>query len=587
MSDVDPVTVEIIRNSLDSAAEEMGETLLRTAYSSVIREARDCSTALFDAEGELVAQAEHIPMHLGSMPYALSANFELATELDEGEFLVFNDPYSGGQHIIDIIAFHPAYADGELIGFAGSIAHHIDMGGPGAASLGTDTATSYGEGFRFKPLVIDADSREFDHFVRTLASNVRSSEAVIGDFNAQLSANRRGVTRLREIATKYDVETYRAVLDELDEYAERFVRTRIEDIADATGTASETVEIDAPPALADADTTVQVTVTVDDDELAIDFDGTAPEVPGYINAPIASTHSAAYFAVLATLGGDGLPISAGAYRPISIETRRGTMVDPTEPTATRARMKTCCRVCDAVLGALAEIAPDRVPASAFNSTTPLVFSKEVGETIEVFMDLPGGGWGGHANGDGASATTNLLENEMNIPVEAIEQDHPWLRVAEYSLRENSAGDGSSRGGLGVRRAFEIADGPASGIGYTGRLENGAWGIEGGGSGATGSVFVSRKDGSIDELGTTWSVDLEAGDQFVMEMGGGGGYGEPGDRSLESVARDVRDGNVTLEKATEGFGVDTAALLSELEESVGAAYDAYAAYRGWPEADDRR
>lgn len=583
MTDVDPITVEVVRHSLSSAAEEMGETLLRTAYSSVIREARDCSTALFDDEGNLVAQAEHIPMHLGSMPYALRSNLELARSLDDGEFLVFNDPYSGGQHIIDIVAFNPVFVDGERVGFAGSIAHHIDMGGAGAASLGATVSTTYGEGFRFKPLVLPTEGSEYDTFESILASNVRASEAVLGDFNAQLSANRRGVTRMSEIATKYGVETFRAALDELDAYAERFMRTRIADLPDETGSATETVEINAPPAVAEADTEVHVEVSVDGEEVTVDFAGTSPEVAGYINAPVASTHSAAYFAVLATLGGTDLPISAGIYRPIDVQTERGTMVDPTEPTATRARMKTCCRVYDAVLAALAEIAPEKVPASAFNSTTPIVFGKRFDERTEVFMDLPGGGWGGHPEGDGASATTNPLENEMNIPVEAIEQDHPWLRVAEYALRPDSGGVGAHRGGLGVTRAFEIVDGPAEGTGYTGRLENGAWGV-GGGTGATGEVFIERADGTREPQGTTWSVELDSGDRFVVKMGGGGGYDDPSKRSFDALVVDVLLGHGSFESAVEEYGAAADELRAALGDRLDDAFDLVASRRGWSSSD---
>ncbi|WP_338726914.1 hydantoinase B/oxoprolinase family protein [Haladaptatus sp. DJG-WS-42] len=580
MSNIDPATLEIVRNSLHSAAEEMGETLLRTAYSSVIREARDCSTALFGPDGDLIAQAEHIPMHLGSMPYALAHNFEVAASLGEDEILVFNDPYHGGQHIVDIIAFHPVFVGGERIGFAGSIAHHIDMGGQGAASLGTGVSTTYGEGFRFPPLVLDTTSREFDNFVRTLASNVRASEYVIGDFNAQLSANRRGVERLSGIATKYGVETYREVLSELDSYAERFMRSRIAALDDRTATGSETVEIEAPGD-EPVDTTVRVEVTVDGDELTVDFTGTADQFPGYINSPIASTHSAAYFAVLASLGGEDLPISAGVYRPIAIEAPSGTLVNPTEPAATRARMKTCCRIYDAVLRALSDLSPERVPASAFNSTTPIVFAKQFDDHTEVFMDLPGGGWGAYPGGDGASATTNPLQNEMNIPIEAIEQDHEWLRVADYSLVPDSGGVGEYRGGLGVRRAFEIASGPASSTGYAGRLENGAWGVGGGGTGMPGDTSVTRTDGTESPLGTVWDTPLDTGDVVSVTMGGGGGYGEYANRSVARVAADVASGFVSFEQAVSAYDVAEDDLTDALTDLLGDGFEAYAAYHGWP------
>ncbi|UTF55657.1 hydantoinase B/oxoprolinase family protein [Natronosalvus rutilus] len=580
--DIDPVTLEILRNSLQNAAEEMGETLLRTAYSSVIREARDCSTALFGPDGDLIAQAEHIPMHLGSMPYALDANFKRADELTEDEILIFNDPYHGGQHIVDIVAFQPVFLDGERVGFAGSIAHHIDMGGGGAASLGPEVATTYGEGFRFPPLTLDLNSREFEHFVDTLATNVRASEYVVGDFNAQLSASRRGVERLEEIAGKYGTDLYLEALNSLDSYAERFMRSRIAELPDSAGTGTETVEVDAPEAVADADTTVRVEVRVNGDEIGVDFDGTAPEVPGYINSPIASTHSAAYFAILAALGGSDLPISAGIYRPIELTVPSGTIVNPTEPTATRARMKTAGRVYDAVLQALAQIAPEVVPAGAFNSTTPIVFGKQFEGHTEVFMDLPGGGWGGYAGGDGAPATTNPLENELNIPVEALEQDHPWLCVNAYQLRTDSGGPGEFRGGLGVRRAFEVVDGPATGTGYTGRVENGAGGVNGGKPGGTGRVRCNRSTGTSEDLGTTWELDLASGDEVEVEMGGGGGYGSVAYRDIDAIARDVASDFVSFNGAVTDYDVEPAQVRDALESLLGTGYDAFAEWYGWSE-----
>lgn len=577
---IDPVTLEIIRNSLASAAEEMGETLLRTAYSSVIREARDCSTALFGPEGDLIAQAEHIPMHLGSMPYALSENSELANDLEEDEILLFNDPYHGGQHIMDIIAFQPVFIDDERIGFAGSIAHHIDMGGGGAASLNPEVATTYGEGFRFRPLRLTTDTEAYDVFLDILATNVRASEYVIGDFKAQLSANRRGVERLREIATKYGTDIYATALNELDAYAERFMRSRLVSLPNATATGTETVEIDEPPAVAEADTTVHVEVTINHDDITVDFDGTASEVAGYINSPIASTYSAAYFAVLAAIGGSDLPVSSGIYRPIHIDIPEGTLVNPSEPTATRARMKTCCRVFDAVLQALAVIAPDIVPASAFNSTTPIVFAKQFDDTTEVFMDLPGGGWGGFAGGDGAPATTNPLENEMNIPVEAIEQDHPWLRVSEYQLRTDSGGIGEFRGGLGVRRVFEIVHGPVSGTGYTGRITNGSWGVRNGGPGVGATTECVRTADYHETLGTTWNIKLDTGDRVEVGMGGGGGYGDPANRDIVAIAQDVAADFVSFEAAQQNYGVEPSKLRDSLRIVLGTAYEAYADNRNW-------
>lgn len=539
---LDPVDYAIISQALIAAAREMGVKLVRSAFSTVLREARDGSAALLDARGNTVAQAELIPMQLGTIGHIFqpcAAMYSLE-ELQEGDFFAINDPYSGGQHLQDVFLFHPIFFDGRLLGFSASVAHHLDLGGgsPGLNPAATDV---WAEGLIIPPLKLNM-VRDWHGgmFERLLRANVRVPHQTMGDFDAQMAANAIGMARVRELAERYGADKITAAMAALQDYSEARMRAAIRTVPDGVYRGEDAVDDDGD---SDAPLPVCATVTVRGDSVAVDFTGTALQVRRHLNAPFASTISAALSCVKAVLTSPDIPFNAGAARPVTITAPEGSLLNPRRPAPVRARMEACFRAWNAVMKALAQAVPDRVIACGYDTTTVGVFSHLQPDGWSVYLEIYGGGYGASAGADGCDAVDGPLSNCSNTPIEALDQDFPFVRVLDYSLRSDSAGTGEYRGGLGFSRRFEILTDEVKLALYSDRFRRSPDGLFGGQPGSTGFCEVQR-GGQTMRLRSKDEVMLQRGDIVTLAVGGGGGYGDPSRRAPDRVADDLADGYIT-------------------------------------------
>ncbi len=501
---IDPITLQVMIGGLRAATEEMGATLIRSAYSANIKERHDCSTALFDARGELVMQAEHIPVHLGSMPDAVAA--VLGEEHEDGVEWILNDPFRGGTHLPDITLVSPVFVAGELFGFAAARAHHADVGGPTPGSMPAFSHTLDEEGVVIPPTRVDAAALD------RLVAEMRNPRQRLADLRAQQSANRIGRLRLTELAERHGPAGLREGMEEILAYAERRTRAALAALPDGTYFAEDILEDDGPDGR-DRDVHLRVQATVDGETLRLDFAGTDPQVEGNLNCPLSVTKSAAFFAVRVLTDPDAPPC-AGAHRPIEVTAPPGCLLNAEAPAAVVAgNVETSSRVADLVIAALAGARP--VPAQGQGTMNNLTLA---GEGFTYYETL-GGGQGACPDADGPSAVHVAMSNTLNTPVEALESEFP-LRVRELALRRGSGGDGAHRGGEGLVRELE-ALAPMRFTLLTERRRRAPRGRDGGADGVPGknllgdAVLPSKIEG-----------DLAPGDRLRIETPGGGGHGAP-------------------------------------------------------------
>lgn len=553
---LDPTTVTIVARALHAAAEEMGANLVRSAFSTVVREARDCSTALLDADGAIVAQAEMIPMQTAALGMSFRAA-KAALDLDAmgpGAAILMNDPYSGGQHLNDLILFTPIFLDDRLIGFAGSTAHHLDIGG-GSAGVNTRATDLIQEGLVLPPILFDV-ARDWNGGMleRLLAANIRTAEIGIGDLNAQFAANHTGAGRVRELARRHGADGLAQAMRAVQDYSERRMRAGIAAIPDGVYRGEAFIDEDV---FQTEPVRVAVEVRVRGSDMVMDFAGTGPQLRSMFNCPLSSAHAAAFAAVRAIMIDKDIPANDGCNRPLELHFPKGSVLNPNPPAPVRARMTSAYRAFDAVHRALAGALPERVPGQGFNTTTALYLSR-LGEDggWRVYADILGGGYGACRDYDGADAVDCILSNCANTPIEAIEQLHPHLRLRSYALTPDSGGPGEWRGGLGFHREFEILADRVMLTVYTDHFKFPPQGTRGGREGGLGRLRV-RRDGEEIALSPTATFELRRGDVLRLEVGGGGGFGDPARRPRARIEKDIVDGRVTLAGAIEGYGYDPA------------------------------
>jgi N-methylhydantoinase B len=489
---VDPVDLQVAIGALRAACEEMGAVLIRSAHSANIKERRDASTALFDAAGEMVMQAEHIPVHLGAMPAAVAAVRDEPQA--PGRAWVLNDPYKGGTHLPDITVITPVFLGDELLGFSASRAHHADVGGPTPGSMPADSRTLADEGVVIEPQPLDEAA------IARLAAQMRQPSQRRADLRAQLAANRAGAQRLRQLAERVGIATLRAAMAEVLDYAERRTRACIAALPDGVRAARDVLEG------ADGDLELMLTATVEGERLTLDFSGSAPQHDGNLNCPLAVTRSACYFAVRVLTDPD-IPPSAGTYRPIEVVAPEGSLLNARFPAAVVAgNVETSSRVADLVLAAFGEA----LGQGTMNNLT-------LGDESFTYYETLGGGQGACANADGPSGVHVAMSNTLNTPVEALELEFP-LRVTEYALRRGSGGAGRFRGGDGVVRELE-ALAPMTYSLLTERRRHAPAGADGGGPGTRGRNLLDGR-----ELAPKARGSLDPGQRLRIETPGGGGRG---------------------------------------------------------------
>ena len=524
---LDAVSLEVLRNQLAGIAEEMGHVLIHGAYSPNIKERQDCSTAIFDAEGRMVAQAEHIPVHLGAMPEAVEAVSE--RDPAAGEAYVLNDPFAGGTHLPAVTIVAPLEADGGPVGYGVTRAHHGDVGGMTPGSMPSGATEIYQEGLRIPPVRLATDGEFDSDVVSLLLANVRNADQRRADLRAQLAATERAGDRLRELVAEHGRGTIESAFDSVIEYSERRVEAELGRMPDGTYGATDHLEGDG---VRDDNIPIQASVTIDGERVVVDFAGTANQVDGNMNAPRAVAKSAVYF-VLRAVTDPEIPPNAGCYRPVSIEIPTGSLLDPTPPAAVvGGNVETSQRVMDVVLSAFAEATPETVPAQGQGTMNNLIIGSREAEGFSYYETI-GGGLGARPDRDGIDGVQVGMTNTLNTPIEALEAEYP-IRVERYGLRAKSGGSGEYRGGLGIVRSMTVErDATVSLLTERRRLR--PEGVRGGKDGVAGE---NRIDGAVVPAKTT--VDIDAGTTVTIETPGGGGYGDPTRRSEAAIERDERD-----------------------------------------------
>jgi N-methylhydantoinase B len=501
VSRLDPITLQVMLGGLRAACEEMGVVLVRSAHSANVKERRDASTALFDPDGQMVMQAEHIPVHLGAMPSAVAAVID--EEHAPGEAWILNDPYRGGTHLPDITVISPLFvqqggAGRELAGFAASRAHHADVGASEPGSMPAGSRTLEEEGVVIPPRRLDAD------VLQELAAQMRNPAQREADLRAQLAANRTGGERLAALVERFGLETVRAGMRETLDYAERRTRARIAELVDGARSASDLLEA------ADGDLELRVEATVAADEITLDFSGSAGQHEGNLNCPLPVTLSACYFA-LRVLTDPDVPPCAGAYRPLTVVAPEGSLLNARPPAAVAAgNVETSSRVADLVLAAFGRA----LGQGTMNNLT-------LGSDQFTYYETVGGGQGACPDADGPSAVHVAMSNTLNTPIEALELEFP-LRAVEYAVRRGSGGGGRHRGGDGVIREVEALDEVQFSL-LTERRRHRPSGADGAEDGDCGRNLL---DG--DELPPKATGSLHAGQRLRIETPGGGGHGRTGD-----------------------------------------------------------
>ncbi len=500
MSGLDPIALQVLIGGLRAACDEMGATLIRSAYSANIKERHDCSTALFNAAGELVMQAEHIPVHLGSMPDAVAA--VLDEEQRPGAAWILNDPYRGGTHLPDVTLISPVFVDGDLLGFAASRAHHADIGGPTPGGMPASSKTLDEEGVVIPP------TRADDAELERLAGQMRSPQQRLADLRAQQAANRVGETRLAELATRHGATELRVGMEEILAYAERRTRAALAALPDGVYAAEDVLEDDRGGTARDV--TLRVEATIEGERLRLDFGGTDLQIEGNLNCPLSVTKSAAFFAVRVLTDPDAPP-SAGGQRPIEVVAPAGCLLNARFPAAVAAgNVETSSRVADLVIAALGGARP--VPAQGQGTMNNITLAN----ADFTYYETLGGGQGACPDANGPSAIHVAMSNTLNTPVEALETEFP-LRVRELSIRRGSGGEGSHRGGDGIVREIE----PLAPMRFTliGERRRHPPRGRGGGDGKPGLDLLNGKP-----LPSKAEGELAPGDRLRIETPGGGSSG---------------------------------------------------------------
>jgi N-methylhydantoinase B len=505
---LDPITLSVLVSALSGIAEEMGAVLVRSAYSSNIKERRDCSCALFDAEGRMIAQAEHIPVHLGAMAEAVQA--VIARDPTAGEVYVLNDPFSGGTHLPDITVITPVTCDSAIVGYCVARAHHSDVGGMRPGSMPGDSQTIYQEGIVIPPIRLVRDGAVDDDVLALLLANVRTPELRRADLQAQMAANRVGATRLGELINRNGLDFVRSGVEEVLTYSERRTRAVLASLPDGTYRATTQVEGDG---VTTSDVTIRCAVTIRSDEIHVDFTGTDGAVAGNINCPAAVTRSACLFALRVLLP-DDVPTNAGVARALEITAPQGSLVNAQHPSAVVAgNVETSQRIADVLLEALRQVVD--LPAAGQGTMNNTI----IGGADWTYYETIGGGQGASSQGDGASGVHVGMSNTLNTPIEALELEFP-LHIERYELRHDSGGHGEHTGGNGIVREMRVLE-PATLCLLTDRRRHAPPGAAGGAPGATGQNLV---DGNAVSAKTT--IELRQGQVVTVMTPGGGGWGPP-------------------------------------------------------------
>ena len=511
---MDVIELSLFSNRLAAVCDEMGAILQRAAFSPNIRDRLDFSCAIFDSKGDLCAQAAHIPVHLGSMAYAMQGIIS-RFDWQEDDMVIVNDPYLGGTHLPDVTFISPVIYDGNLQGFVANRAHHADIGADSPGSMPISSSLEE-EGLIIPPTYICQQGQIQEAMMESLLASTRQPRTMEGDVAAQISANRTGCTRLVSLIKSMSAQIYRDALDELNDYGERLARPVYEQIPDGLYAYTDYMDDDGQGRQA---IPITVSIEVRNNIIKVNFDGTSEQVDGNINCPLSVAAAAVYY-VFRCLLPDYTPACAGTFRAISISAPESCLVNATRPAAVAAgNVETSTRIVDVIIGALLQATPEQLAAASHGSMNNVAmgFSGDASQSAWDYYETIGGGMGASEKSEGLSGVQTHMTNTLNTPIEVLELNYP-LRVKQYALRKNSGGQGSQQGGDGIVREYEFLH-DASVTLLTERRYQPPWGVEGGKDAALGVNSLNDET-----LGAKVSVKVKAGDCLKVETPGGGGWG---------------------------------------------------------------
>jgi N-methylhydantoinase B len=554
VKEMDPITLEVMRNAFQSVAEEMGAALIRTALSPNIKDRRDCSTAIYTGEGELVAQAEHIPLHLGLMVSVVKETLKKfpIERLEPGDAIITNDPYISGSHLPDIVMITPVFVDGACIALLANLAHHVDIGGIVPGGMPTISTEIFQEGIRIPPVKLRKRGVVDEEIMGMITTNVRTTYETIGDFQAQLAANNVGERRIREIISKYGVDMVGFYMDGIMDYAERRMVSSIEELPRGVYSFEDFLEGDG---LSDDLLKIKADLAIEEHRIHVDFTGTDQQSKGSVNCTRSVTLACVYYALKSAIN-PGLPSSGGTFRPVEVITPLGTLVNPKFPApVSNANINTSQRITEVILGALSRAVPEKVPAASTGSMSIFTVGGVDPRNSEYYsyVETYGGGQGALVNQDGMDGVHVHMTNTRNTPTEVIEIAYP-LQVERYALVPDSDGPGRFRGGLGLTREITTVDHEATITIGTERRKIRPWGLMGGKPGGPSDSWLVPRGEERKALSSKITTQVKPGTRIVLKTAGGGGFGDPFDRHPQEVCKDVMEGLISLARAKSEYGV---------------------------------
>jgi N-methylhydantoinase B len=569
VSQADPATFEIVKNSLYKIAEEMRVVLAKTAYSPILKSAGDYSCGVFDAKGDMVAQGPDLPIHLGSMPDAVRAVVAVfGVDVHDGDVFIHNDPYFGGSHLPDVNVVRPAFHEGRLLGFSCLRAHWPDVGSATPGSYGAVTEV-YGEGLRLPPVRLASRGLVSPDLEKVILANVRTPDERKGDLGAQLAATLRATERLSALARRYGGDQLVGYMREVIDYSDRLMRAALEDLRDGEGAFEDFCDGDGIADDAegnDARFRIRLAVRKTRDRLIVDFAGTDPQVKGPMNAPLSVTASGVYCGLKTAIDPNSLiPPNSGCWRSIEIRAPKGSVVNADFPApVVYANHEMSHRVADMIMGALANFMPEQVMACS-QGTSPILTLGGVDPRTGrryVSYETVKGGFGARPNKDGINVIASGISNTMNTPVEVLEMAFP-VRIERYEIEPDSGGAGRYRGGCAARRVWRMLDGAeATGALCIERMTSPPFGLMGGKPGAAAVVTLTIPGGAIRHLPSKGAFAAPPGSLIDMRTPGSGGFGPPGERERAAIGRDLIDGYVSEEGAQRDYGIADPEALRE-------------------------
>lgn len=551
---IDGVLLEVISNTFLSIAEEMGAVLVKSAYSTNIKERKDCSCGLFDAKGRTIAQAEHIPMHLGSLLETVNEirRFYSEEDIHEGDMFILNDPYNGGgTHLPDICIAAPVFYEGKIVAYAMNIAHHSDVGGRVPGSNAADSKSIYEEGIRIPPVKIFDRGVLCGDVERLILLNCRVNEIRRGDLNAQFACCRKGVERITETFRRYGSDVALAAMDGLLDYSERRFRSALRRIPNGSCSFTDYLDSDG---CGSGPVPMNVRISIEDDEIELDFTDNVPQVAGALNLTETALRACVYYSVRSVID-PTLPPNGGYYRAVRCKTVPGTLVCCQEPAAVAGRTDTAQRVVSCIMGALAQLLPHSVTAGSHDAISGIYFGGTDPKTGKyyIYVETIAGGSGARFNKDGLDVVQVHMTNTGNLPIESLESEYP-LMVDCFQMIPDSGGAGKYRGGLGVRRDIRIIGHDCSFSIKADRQRVAPWGLFGGGDGHVGQIILDPDSDHAQVLDPKRSgIPVKAGSVVSVRTPGAGGYGDPRERSRDKIRFDLEEGMITPESAVRDYG----------------------------------